>query len=69
MSTPSNPQTTINTDLTTEEGRQNAMRIIKAEEFNRFCDLQQQLVNQIKGDVLREEMETALGRMRLINAE
>jgi hypothetical protein len=68
------PITTLNDlakhpDITTPEGMEAAMKIIRQEEFNRFCDLQAQFIFQIKDDSVREEMENALGRMRLINAE
>lgn len=68
------PQTTINDlakhpDITTPEGMQAAMRIIRAEEFNRFCQLLDQVIFQIKDDIIREEFESALARTRLINAE
>lgn len=59
----------LNTDLTTEEGRQNAMRIIRQEEFNRFLELLDQVIFQIKDDMLRENIEGAVTRTRIINAE
>ena len=56
-------------DLSTPEGMDQAMKIIRREEFNRFCDLQRQLINQVADDTVRETLEAALGRMEIINAE
>lgn len=38
-------------------------------EFDRFCELMAAFVQQIKDDVLREELERALQIWGLINAE
>lgn len=38
------------------------------ESLNLFFERMEQFVAQIPNDVMREEMETALDRMRLINA-
>jgi hypothetical protein len=56
-------QTTKTPDLTTPEGMRSMIQIVMREEFDRFCDLQRQFLNQIKDDVLREELENALIRM------
>ncbi len=61
-------------DLSTPEGMQAAMKIIRNEEFNRFCELMRQLLNQIQTSsvneaMFKEKMANALATMELINAE
>jgi hypothetical protein len=61
--------TTARPDITTPEGMREAMKIIRQEEFNRFCDLQRQLINQVSDDTVRETLEAALDQLEVINAE